>query len=158
VERLSIRHSFQPKLGIITMKKVQQGFTLIELMIVIAIIGILAAIAIPAYQDYTIRAQVSEGMSLASGVRTAVSEAYQTNGAFPSDNTAAGIASSGSISGNYVSGVSVAANVITATFGSGANALINGQNLTLTGTDQGGSVSWVCGGSVNPKYLPSSCR
>jgi type IV pilus assembly protein PilA len=68
------------------MKNMQQGFTLIELMIVVAIIGILAAIAIPAYQDYTIRAQVSEGMSLASGARTAVSEAYQSTGNWPADN------------------------------------------------------------------------
>jgi type IV pilus assembly protein PilA len=137
----------------------QQGFTLIELMIVVAIIGILAAIAIPAYQDYTIRAQVSEGMSLASGVRTAVSEFFQTDGNWPADNAAAGVAPAASISGNYVTGVAVGAGgLITATFGSDANPLIAGDTLTLQGADAGGSVSWTCGGSVDDKYLPASCR
>ena len=144
------------------MRKVQQGFTLIELMIVVAIIGILAAIAIPAYQDYTIRAQVSEGMSLASGVRTAVSESFQTTGNWPADNDAAGVEASGSITGSYVTSVGVSVDgsrgVITATFGSGANAAIDGDTLTLIGTDQGGSISWTCGGTVETKYLPSSCR
>ncbi|HEX2139136.1 MAG TPA: pilin, partial [Woeseiaceae bacterium] len=105
------------------MKKVQQGFTLIELMIVVAIIGILAAIAIPAYQDYTIRAQVSEGLNLASGAKVAVAEYYQNNGAWPSCNDLAtcadnaGLPAATTITGNYVSQVAVGANgVITATF------------------------------------------
>ncbi|WP_322522415.1 pilin [Guyparkeria halophila] len=143
-------------------KQAQKGFTLIELMIVVAIIGILAAIAIPAYQDYTIRAQVSEGMSLASGVRTAMSESFQTTGDWPTDNSAAGVSPSNEIVGEYVSGVAVSTDgtngLITATFGSGANGEITGSNLTLTGTDEGGSISWECGGSVATKYLPSSCR
>jgi len=144
------------------MKKMQQGFTLIELMIVVAIIGILAAIAIPAYQDYTIRAQVSEGMSLASGVRTAVSEFFQARGFWPNSNTDAGVAPAASIFGNYVSQVTVTSNVIDAQFGSSANPAISGQSLILTGTADpaGGSVQWTCTGSAGmaPKYLPASCR
>jgi type IV pilus assembly protein PilA len=139
------------------MKK-QSGFTLIELMIVVAIIGILAAIAIPAYQDYTIRSQVSEGMSLASGARTAVSEFFQTAGVWPDNNADAGIALNTDIRGNYVSQVDVVSSVITATFGSGANPLIGGQTLTLTGAGTPGSVTWDCGGSIATKYLPASCR
>jgi type IV pilus assembly protein PilA len=144
-------------------KMVQKGFTLIELMIVVAIIGILAAIAIPAYQDYTIRAQVSEAMSLASGVRTAVSEQFQTTGVWPTDNTAAGVSDPGDISGNYVVSVTVARDgsngSITAEFGNSANPLIAGEDFVLTGTDQGGSVSWDClGSSIQTKYLPASCR
>jgi type IV pilus assembly protein PilA len=144
------------------MRKMQKGFTLIELMIVVAIIGILAAIAIPAYQDYTIRAQVSEGMSLTSGVRTAVSEFFQTEGTWPGDNATAGVAAEGSIQGNYVSQVLVAGSTITATFSNtdpqSANARINGLTLVLTGRDEGGSVAWACSGSIDNKYLPSTCR
>ncbi|HZX52250.1 MAG TPA: pilin [Pseudomonas sp.] len=149
------------------MKKVQQGFTLIELMIVVAIIGILAAIAIPAYQDYTIRSQVTEGMSLASGVRTAVSESYQSNGTFPASNALAGVATATDIKGNYVSQVVVtnsgtSTGIITATFSNTspfkANPAINGSTLTLTGTGAGGSITWVCAGTVDAKYRPSSCR
>ncbi len=99
------------------MKK-QQGFTLIELMIVVAIIGILAAIAIPAYQDYTIRAQVSEGLQLSGGAKVAVTEYYQDRGTMPSVNAQAGIADAGDIEGNYVSQVGVANGVITVTYSS----------------------------------------
>ena len=153
------------------MKKVQQGFTLIELMIVVAIIGILAAIAIPAYQDYTIRAQVSEGLNLASGAKVAVAEYYQNHGTMPTCNTGcatdAGLAPGNTITGNYVNGVNVGANgVITATFSNAApftaNADINGASLTLTPGTGGGSVDWTCAGlgalAANPQWLPSSCR
>jgi type IV pilus assembly protein PilA len=144
------------------MRKQQKGFTLIELMIVVAIIGILAAIAIPAYQDYTIRAQVSEGMSLTSGVRTAVSEFLQTTGEWPTDNIQAGVTPPTSITGNYVQQVVVQESLITATFSSTApqraNARIDGDTLILSGQDMGGSVQWSCAGTIEPKYLPSTCR
>ena len=90
------------------MKK-QQGFTLIELMIVVAIIGILAAIAIPAYQDYTIRAQVSEGLNLSAGAKAAISEYFMDTGVLPTTNASAGLEASGNIRGNYVTSVAVGA-------------------------------------------------
>ncbi|MEM1173184.1 MAG: pilin [Pseudomonadota bacterium] len=144
------------------MKK-QQGFTLIELMIVVAIIGILAAIAIPAYQDYTIRAQISEGLSLAGGAKTAIAEFYQDSGAFPNDNTSAGISNSNEIQGKYVSDVAVGTNgVITISYGQAdANANIGNGQVTLTPDDGNpGSVTWECDGAggLPDKWLPSACR
>ena len=142
------------------MKK-QQGFTLIELMIVVAIIGILAAIAIPAYQDYTIRAQVSEGLNLAGGAKAAVSEYTMDRGVFPTDNTAAGLSAPASIDGSYVTSVTVASNVITVLYGGSkpAHAILSGNSLTLTGTTSAGSVEWVCAGSgIAAKHLPAACR
>jgi type IV pilus assembly protein PilA len=147
------------------MKK-QQGFTLIELMIVVAIIGILAAIAIPAYQDYTIRAQVSEGLNLTGGAKAAATEYYQDQGTFPANNTQAGLALKTAITGKYVSQVSVGGNTITVTYSNtgnfSANKNINGATLTLTGVDSGGSITWDCAGlnilSTNPKWLPAACR
>jgi type IV pilus assembly protein PilA len=143
------------------MKK-QSGFTLIELMIVVAIIGILAAIAIPAYQDYTIRAQVSEGLSLADGAKTAVAEYYTNKGALPGSNNDAGLAAAASITGKYVTQVEVTnANVIEATYGNDANAKINGDILQLSPIVQAnaGSVKWTCkSATLEDKYLPSSCR
>ncbi len=148
------------------MKKVQQGFTLIELMIVVAIIGILAAIAIPAYQDYTIRAQVSEGLSLSGAAKAAVTEYYQDQGVYPADNATAGLEPAANISGKYVSLVTVGANVITVTYAANgtqtANNNINGATLTMTALDNGGSVSWTCAGGAilggEPKWLPAACR
>jgi type IV pilus assembly protein PilA len=148
------------------MKK-QQGFTLIELMIVVAIIGILAAIAIPAYQDYTIRAQVSEGLNLSGGAKAAVTEYFQDQGAFPVNNTQAGLAAGTNINGKYVSQVVVSANgVITSTYSNvaprSANLKINGATLTMTPLDAGGSVTWTCAGGTtlgaNAKWLPAACR
>jgi type IV pilus assembly protein PilA len=140
------------------MKK-QQGFTLIELMIVVAIIGILAAIAIPAYQDYTIRAQVSEGLNLAGGAKAAVSEYTMDRGRFPTDNNLAGISASGDISGKYVTQVAVAAGVITVTYGNEAHSLLSTNTLVLTPTTNAGSVEWDCaGGGIADKHLPAACR
>ena len=137
----------------------QQGFTLIELMIVVAIIGILAAIAIPAYQDHTIRAQVSEGLSLASGAKAAVSEYYQDRGIMPTDNQAAGLAAANLISGKYTTNVGVSGGgLITVTYGNDANAQLVG-NLILTPTDNGGSIGWDCiGSTIQAKHLPTACR
>ena len=139
------------------MKK-QQGFTLIELMIVVAIIGILAAIAIPAYQDYTIRAQVSEGLNLAAGSKTAVTEFYQDTGGWPADNTAAGVEAPASINGKYTTSVNIAGANITVTYGAEANTNIAGSTLTLTATDNTGAIEWDCAASFGNKWLPAACR
>ena len=144
------------------MKK-QQGFTLIELMIVVAIIGILAAIAIPAYQDYTIRAQVSEGLNLSGGAKAAVSEFYMDKGDWPSDNTAAGLSTTPeSITGKYVLSVGVSGGLITVSYGKDANAILtdNSATLLMSPVAQGGSVEWICkaGTAIANKHLPAACR
>jgi type IV pilus assembly protein PilA len=143
------------------MKK-QQGFTLIELMIVVAIIGILAAIAIPAYQDYTIRAQVSEGLNLSGGAKAAVTEFFQDRGTMPTGNTNAGLAASGAIQGKYVKSVAVGnkTGVITVTYGNDAHTTIATNSISLTAdTTQAGSVQWDCAGvGILPKHLPAACR
>ena len=139
------------------MKKVQQGFTLIELMIVVAIIGILAAVAIPAYQDYTVRAKVTEGLSLASAGKTAVGEYFASNGGLPSNNTQAGLATSTSLKGNAVSSVTVGTNgAITVAFSGNP---ISSSTMILRPTTSAGGVKWGCsGGNLVGKYRPSSCR
>ncbi len=141
------------------MKK-QQGFTLIELMIVVAIIGILAAIAIPAYQDYTIRAQASEGLSLASGAKAAIAEAYQDTGVWPADNTLAGLGAANTIFGKYTLSVQVAPQTVTVTYGGDANPLLPASGvLILNATDNGGAIEWGCDTStILAKYRPSACR
>ncbi len=140
------------------MKKVQQGFTLIELMIVVAIIGILAAVAIPSYQDYTKRAHVSEGFGLASAAKTGVAEYYASEGVFPTNNDLAGVATAASISGNAVTSVGIgAAGVVTITYNTKVDA-VTGSTVTLTPTDQGGSMTWICAGDVATKLRPANCR
>ena len=141
------------------MKK-QQGFTLIELMIVVAIIGILAAIAIPAYQDYTIRAQVSEGLNLSGGAKAAVSEFRMDTGRWPTNNTVAGIATTATdINGKYVDSVTVTNGVIQVEYGGDAHAILAPQNLVLSPVAQTGSVEWVCrSGTIAAKHLPAACR
>jgi type IV pilus assembly protein PilA len=137
------------------------GFTLIELMIVVAIIAILAAIAIPAYQNYLIRTEVSEGAVLSSGAKTGVWEYFVNTGSFPPNNLSAGLpATPTSISGNYVKSVTVTGGVITAAFGPGANPKIaNTTAFVLSAVTHSGSISWTCTHStVAPMYLPTSCR
>ncbi len=143
------------------MKK-QQGFTLIELMIVVAIIGILAAIAIPAYSDYTIRAQVSEGLTLAGGAKAAVSEYVMDQGAFPVDNATAGLSAAAAISGKYTSSVTNVSGVLTIIYGgTSAHAELVADTLVLSAVTSAGSVIWACpaaSGTVLPKHRPATCR
>jgi type IV pilus assembly protein PilA len=130
----------------------------------VATIGILAAIAIPAYQDYTIRAQVTEGLSLAADVKAAVAESYATRRALPRDRSAAGLpAPSADTSGKYVEAVDVARGVITIKYGKEANAKIRGKTLVLTpSVAPGRDIVWRCGSTtdapIEAKYLPAGCR
>jgi type IV pilus assembly protein PilA len=166
------------------MTKLQKGFTLIELMIVVAIIGILAAIAIPAYQDYTIRAQVSEGMNLAAAAKAAVAESFLNRGTAPATRTVAGMSPNATdTGGKYVTGVNVTNGVITISYGgTEVNAGIAGQTLNIVPwVTADRSVAWQCGAAIQPvaatglmpgaaagggtlaganfvKYLPSACR
>ncbi|HGM2780121.1 TPA: pilin [Neisseria gonorrhoeae] len=161
------------------MNTLQKGFTLIELMIVIAIVGILAAVALPAYQDYTARAQVSEAILLAEGQKSAVTEYYLNNGEWPKNNDEAGVASSGEIKGKYVESVTVTNGVVTAEMKpSGVNKEIQGKKLSLWARREAGSVKWFCGqpvtrdkavtddavkdvtgnDKIETKHLPSTCR
>ncbi|HHY5228658.1 TPA: pilin [Neisseria meningitidis] len=161
------------------MNTLQKGFTLIELMIVIAIVGILAAVALPAYQDYTARAQVSEAILLAEGQKSAVTEYYLNHGEWPANNSSAGVATSTDIKGKYVQSVEVKNGVVTATMASSnVNNEIKGKKLSLWAKRQNGSVKWFCGqpvtradkatdadvtadstdDKINTKHLPSTCR
>ena len=143
-------------------QRISAGFTLIELMIVVAIIAILAAIAIPAYQDYLIRAQITEGMSLASGAKAAVWDYVSNTGQFPPSNQSAGLATNTSITGSYVSSVDVTDGVIKVLFqGPKANSHISDSSkyLALSPISHAGSIAWTCTSStLESKYLPTSCR
>lgn len=135
------------------------GFTLIELMIVVAIIGILAAIAIPAYQNYVARAQVAEGLALATGPKAAVWDYVVNTGSFPANNAVASLSPPGSISGRYVDGVTVTNGVVSIAFGNEASDLIESDTLELSPGVDGGSLTWSCtGGSIAERFRPSVCR
>ena len=144
------------------MKKMQ-GFTLIELMIVVAIIAILAAIALPAYQDYVIRSQVSEGAVLSDGAKTAVAEYFSNRGAAPTDNTLPAWPSRLRSPASSSESVNVSAGQITATYSSGspqrANTKISSSTLVFSPSFSAGSTVWKCGSTDLPtKYLPVICR
>ena len=139
--------------------KASRGFTLIELMIVVAIIGILAAIAIPAYQNYVIRAQVSEAVILASGLKVQVLDIYANDGALLAMSSGSyGIPDAASVTGKYTDNVKVVGGVITATLGGDANTIVVPKTITLTPDPKGGSVVWTCTFSGEPQYAPASCR
>ena len=146
------------------MKSMQKGFTLIELIIVVAIIAILAAIAIPAYQDYLVRSQVSEGAVLADGAKTAVAEFYSNKGVLTNTggNASMGLATAASIKGKYVSSVTVSnTGLITAAYGGpkASTKIPTASTLLLSPVSNAGSLDWVCKSStIAAKYLPSNCR
>lgn len=145
------------------MKNKQKGFTLIELMIVIAIIAILMSYAIPAYQDYTVRAKASEGLSLAAGLRTYLSESWVASSDISTFNSGSnGVPVANTIIGTYVSEIQVNSGVITVSFAN--DDRLNGETLTLTpyepgvGPNTSSSLIWECTSSLLNRYLPSECR
>jgi type IV pilus assembly protein PilA len=147
-----------------TMKKMQQGFTLIELMIVVAIIGILAAVAIPAYQDYTIRAKVTEGVNAAGAARASVADYYMANGTFPASNSAAGLAAATEYATDIIQSLTVGADgIVEIAFNAIGGSVTAGQKIVFKPTaTSGGAITWACDGNagtnLDAKYRPANCR
>jgi len=139
--------------------KRQRGFTLLELMFAVGIVGVLAAIALPVYFDYSTRAKVSEGFSLADRVKTGVTETYLMSPGWKDDNSAYGLSDADQITGQYVTGVEAIQDVITITYTGVGRGVPDGSTVLLVGSPNGGSVSWVCkSDNIKSKYLPASCR
>lgn len=128
-------------------------------LVALLLMGVLAGIAIPAYQDYTIRAQISEGLSLAGGPKAAVTESYGSNQAFPADNAEAGLAEPDDINGKYVESIFVIDGDIEVVYGKEAHSMINGAALILRPTPADGAVEWDCfSNEIENKHLPAACR
>jgi type IV pilus assembly protein PilA len=142
------------------MKRKNHGFTLVEIMIVVAIIGLLASIALPAYQRYTVRAQVAEGLTLAGPLQRGVAAFNNNEGAFPADNNDASLLPPNDYTGKYVDSISVSGPVIAIRYGNSASTVISGHTVNLTAEATQGSLRWRCttGGVISSSYLPSVCR
>jgi type IV pilus assembly protein PilA len=140
--------------------RVSAGFTLIELMIVVAIIAILAAIAIPQYQVYVIRAQASEGFVVATGAKTAIWDFMTDKGEFPGSNVSAGLPRASSFAGKYVSGLVVTkGGIVTVSYTNNeTNDKLRDKQLLLSPIANGGSIAWACSGTIDNQYLPTNCR
>jgi type IV pilus assembly protein PilA len=144
------------------MKTNQQGFTLIELMIVVAIIGILAAVAIPAYQDYTIRAKVTEVLGIAASAKTSISEYYSSVGIMPTNASNSGVNTS-PLQSTYISDVTFTRTSDTVADIeydlANLNSDINTETVVFEGTGSNNGISWTCNsGSAPSKFLPANCR
>ena len=142
------------------MNKNNDGFTLIEVLIVVAIIGVLAAIAIPAYQAYVVRAQIAEGLNLTGVFKQAIAEYHNDTGGYPADNAEAGLRDPATYVGNYVASISIDGAQVAILFGNDAHAVLHGEAVLLVARAENGSVRWRCsgGGRISEKFLPQACR